>query len=367
MFGKRESEFCKGVGILMMIFHHLFYKAENYQDFVIRFAPFSEERINFYALLCKVCVAIFVFISGYGMAASYRKQFGRAEPTVGEVTSFIGKRIWKLWTLYWFAFLLTLLCQPLGRTVTEAYGGEPKSIAVYFLLDALGLSYMFGTPTLNPTWWYMTLALLIIAGVPWILRMFEKMRIIPVIFGAFGILFLCNASNANTFYLFPVLLGAGCQEGQFFEKLDRMCQKRRYGKPVKCLAEAGIFLIGISLRTNYNYFGIVDGILALSLAALTGDLLIRIPVGSGILRFLGKHSGNMFLIHNQIYSYYFVGLIYGCGHWLLVFGMLVAVSLGCSIAMEMIKDLIHYRTWMERVENNFCNIKNCGIIITKGR
>lgn len=150
----------------MMIFHHLFYKAENYQDFVIRFSPFSEERINFYALLCKVCVAIFVFISGYGVAASYRKQFGRDEPTAGEGTSFIGKRIWKLWTLYWFAFLLTLLCQPLGRKITEAYGGELKSIAVYLLLDALGLSYLFGTPTLNPTWWYMTLALLIIAGIP---------------------------------------------------------------------------------------------------------------------------------------------------------------------------------------------------------
>lgn len=63
----------------------------------------------------------------------------------------------------------------------------------------------------------------------------------------------------------------------------------------------------------------------------------------------------MFLIHNQIYSYYFVGLIYGCGHWLLVFGMLVAVSLGCSVAMEAIKDFIHYRTWMEKVGNNFCN------------
>lgn len=73
MFRKRESEFCKGIGIAMMIFHHLFYKAENYQDFVISFAPFSEERINFYALLCKVCVAIFVFISGYGITASYYK------------------------------------------------------------------------------------------------------------------------------------------------------------------------------------------------------------------------------------------------------------------------------------------------------
>lgn len=133
MFRKRESEFCKGIGIAMMIFHHLFYKAENYQDFVISFAPFSEERINFYALLCKVCVAIFVFISGYGITASYYKKFADWEPSVGEIKDFIWKRIWKLLTLYWFAFLLTCLCQPLGRTITEAYGGELKESVSSFV------------------------------------------------------------------------------------------------------------------------------------------------------------------------------------------------------------------------------------------
>ena len=41
--------------------------------------------INFYALLCKVCVAIFVFISGYGITASYYKKFADWEPSVGEI------------------------------------------------------------------------------------------------------------------------------------------------------------------------------------------------------------------------------------------------------------------------------------------
>lgn len=62
-------------------------------------------------------------------------KFADWEPSVGEIKDFIWKRIWKLLTLYWFAFLLTCLCQPLGRTITEAYGGELKSKIVYFLLD----------------------------------------------------------------------------------------------------------------------------------------------------------------------------------------------------------------------------------------
>lgn len=316
MFRKRESEFCKGIGIAMMIFHHLFYKAENYQDFVISFAPFSEERINFYALLCKVCVAIFVFISGYGITASYYKKFADWEPSVGEIKDFIWKRIWKLLTLYWFAFLLTCLCQPLGRTITEAYGGELKSKIVYFLLDFFGLSYLFGTPTLNPTWWYISLALLIILAVPWILKLFRKAGILTTICLSMGILFLLNASNANTFYLFPVLLGAGCQEGRVFERLDEFCKKKRWGKAIKIISETVLLLFMISIRT---------------------------------MCFLGKHSGNMFLIHNQIYSYYFVGLIYGCGNWIACFVMLVGVSLVVSIGMEKIKEWTQYNRWMERI------------------
>ena len=70
MFRKRESEFCKGIGIAMMIFHHLFYKAENYQDFVISFAPFSEERINFLCTFMQsMCsdFCVYQWIWNYGL------------------------------------------------------------------------------------------------------------------------------------------------------------------------------------------------------------------------------------------------------------------------------------------------------------
>lgn len=105
----------------------------------------------------------------------------------------------------------------------------------------------------------------------------------------------------------------------------------------------------ISIRTNYNYFGIPDGIIAFLLAVLTVDVLIKIPFLSRGMCFLGKHSGNMFLIHNQIYSYYFVGLIYGCGNWIACFVMLVGVSLVVSIGMEKIKEWTQYNRWMERI------------------
>lgn len=90
MFGKRESEFWWWFFTIFSIRR----KIIRISWFV--FLHFQRNGSIFMLLLCKVCVAIFVFISGYGVAASYRKQFGRDEPDGGEGTSFIGKRIWNV-------------------------------------------------------------------------------------------------------------------------------------------------------------------------------------------------------------------------------------------------------------------------------
>ena len=151
MFTKKDTDFCKGIAIVLMIFHHLFNDYEEYEGFIVNYSPFSGDYLMHLAMLARVCVAIFVFLSGYGIASTYRKKFGQRIPDKKETGEFVWKRYWKLMVGYWFAFLLTLICQPLGRTVFEAYGTELKSFAMYFLVDVLGLAYLFSTPTLNPT------------------------------------------------------------------------------------------------------------------------------------------------------------------------------------------------------------------------
>lgn len=351
MFTKKESNFCKGIAIILMIFHHLFFKAEDYQGFLISFVPFTEERINFYALLGKICVAIFVFISGYGIAAAYRKQFNHREPTPKDIFHFTWRRLWKLMSMYWFAFLLTLACQPLGWTIIDAYGTNIKDIFVYFLADLCGLAHMFGTPTLNPAWWYMTLALAIVFIMPIIMKMIDKLGAMTVLCGGMALLFLLNASNVNSAYLFSLFLGVGCFENRFFEWIEDLWREKRFGSGIKVILEIILFLIFISLRTNYNYFGIIDGFIALDLAALVSTFFIHIPGISPVMQFIGKHSGNMFLIHNQIYSYYFKDFIYSFRHWILIVFMLTVVSLGVSVLMEVLKKVIKYQKIMKQIED----------------
>lgn len=345
-FREEEANLCKGIAIILMLFHHLFYKADTYSGFIINFSPFSEERINFYALLGKICVAIFVFISGYGIAASYRKVFQYKKADIKEIISFIWKRLWKLETFYWFAFILTLICQPLGRTIFDAYGTEFKSIVIYFFIDFLGLSYLFSTPTLNPTWWYMTLAILIIVLMPFIMNLIEKIGVSLVLIVGISVLFFWNASNPNTFYLFSLCLGAGCFENRMFERIGNLWREKRWGIWIKSCISIVTFLILLSLRTNYNYFGIVDGLLAMNLAALSSLFFIHIPIISSVIQYLGKHSGNIFLIHNQIYSYYFQSFIYSLGHWTVILFALLVVSLFVSILMEILKKALRYNKYM---------------------
>lgn len=58
----QDSNVLKGIVILIMLWHHLFLRPE-YNDIVIHGHSIAQEI----AIMCKVCVAIFVFVSGYGL------------------------------------------------------------------------------------------------------------------------------------------------------------------------------------------------------------------------------------------------------------------------------------------------------------
>lgn len=52
----------KGVAIIAMLCHHLFFQESAYGVGIQQFG-----------IVCKVCVAIFLFLSGYGLSVQYAK------------------------------------------------------------------------------------------------------------------------------------------------------------------------------------------------------------------------------------------------------------------------------------------------------
>ena len=66
MFTKAETARVKGIGILLLLFHHLFYNVDFVEKTKMEFLFLSEDRIQPVAVMARVCVWLFVFLSAYG-------------------------------------------------------------------------------------------------------------------------------------------------------------------------------------------------------------------------------------------------------------------------------------------------------------
>ena len=87
-----DSYALKGIALLMLLFHHLFYIQNGlYDDVTLHMGREKIDLVNYIALACKLCVAIFVFLSGYGLAAKYTCNQKRALKSAGK-TGFRGGR-----------------------------------------------------------------------------------------------------------------------------------------------------------------------------------------------------------------------------------------------------------------------------------
>ena len=73
-FDKRQTNIAKGLAVLLLLWHHLFFQEpELYNKFtsllIVRTVPIE----CFLSRFCKVCVAMFLFLSGFGLYKSWCK------------------------------------------------------------------------------------------------------------------------------------------------------------------------------------------------------------------------------------------------------------------------------------------------------
>ena len=353
MFTKEETNFCKGTAVILMLFHHLFYKPESYAKYALHLWPFSQNQLTWLAYSGKLCVAVFAFLSGYGIAATYRKAFGGRTPSGSEVWNFTWKRYWKLMTGFWFIFLLVLLLQPLGRTLTDAYGTKEMDIAAYLAIDFLGLNDLLYTPSLNPTWWYLSTIIVIIFALPILLKMTQQAGCGVLISVFLLSSYLFDTRTTSLAYVNLALIGALCFEVSFFERADRLWSRFRFASALKFLLAAVLFLALMRLRMVHNDYRLTDAACTVFLLFLVHTALFRIPAVTQLLQLLGRHSGNIFMTHTLLFAMYFKDFFYSFRHWSLILAALLAASLLCSVALEFLKKATHYNDSMARLGKKF--------------
>lgn len=103
LFTKKETNYIKGIAIILMLMHHLFAFPDRipHDANIINSLPFIGANVDSYlANFGKICVAIFLFISGYGFAFKNKINF-----------NYSIEKLKKLYFSFWLVFIIFI---PIG-------------------------------------------------------------------------------------------------------------------------------------------------------------------------------------------------------------------------------------------------------------
>ena len=312
-----NSLMLRGGGIFLMLIHHLFYSESSrllYDDLIFH----GHGLVNEIGVFCKVCVAIFVFVSGYGLSYKYKEGFDKK--------NYYKSRFKKLYFNYWFIWLLFVPTSVFvyHRSFEDVYGTH---IILKSGLDILGVLNLTGQFGYNATWWFYSCIIVLYLIYPWLAVRFDKSPYLILTLSVFTIFasFIPFVQPWGC-YLLPFLAGMMIErKPQLIEKVGKW----------ECI----IALTMLCLMRNFcgNLWFIVDTLICVGLAIF----FYRIRVAKWfevVMCNLGKHSMNIFLFHTFIYLYWFEEYIYITRNPLLLFFSLLFSTYLISVIVEYIKE-----------------------------
>lgn len=307
-----DSKLIKGVAICLMLWHHLFPNALYIGDssIVVSLVRFG-----------KVCVSLFLLVSGYGMSLRYSKVIENVHG-VGNYFShtirFLMKRFLNFYAGYWIIFILFVSIGVFAFGISLESRYETDNVIFPLIVDFFGF---MGYHSYNITWWFNRTILLLYIAFPLIFFLIRKIPYMTFI-AVLGLMLLpipIAFVNEMTVWLLPFFLGMfwamKLPEGYMLTKR----QKYLMVLPI-AIVLCGM-LVFVRMNNIVPYFtGIsVDGFLAVALSVLVILLLRNLPILSTSLSFLGKHSANIYMVHTFLFSYWVPQLIYSPKYAILIF------------------------------------------------
>lgn len=363
-FTKEHTMQMKGIAIIILLFHHCFLNAQRWATvpyeklattkgwgyYPISFAPFSSHTIQYLASFSKICVAMFVFMTGYGMWVSYESQKKKTT-----MSNYIKKRMVTLMTGFLIIFVVTeILAIPTGRFI-EVYGHDFRSV-VYMIIDALGLAKLLGTPLFCLTWWYMSLAIVLIMIFPFVHSIMGKYQWVVVV-ASIIVPRACGFGQSTDLfrYLLAYTLGMYFAQHDLLAIIkEKFMEQNVAGKLLSLIVSLIGLAVIIKCRQNawigWKYLDFWDGFAAMYVIV---NSYIYILNGKWIVKglgFLGKHSMNIFLIHSFYRDVFFHEFTYSFYYAWLDYIVLMAISLVTSIVLEWFKKLIRYEKFIDWVK-----------------
>ncbi len=361
-FDIRQTNIAKGISLLMLLWHHLFYNSAAYYKRFTTMHLYKGVPIECtLSVYCKVCVSAFVLLSGYGLYLSWQKYEKKMIQEKGRFTFvhqliFVKNHLLKLMFNFWFVYILFVpLSIFIGTPFWEVYKGN----FWYGLADFMGMATFFKTPTMNGTWWFMSTIILLYLLFP--LMMFIMKRS-PEILVALSVLLTFSTMFYKTLmrmtwfskltwliqahdficryyvWLIPFTIGMYLARYRLLERV-----RERYATTGRALALCCTMLLAcIAVRLYLRQKQYFDSIFAIAVILFAYLILSRIPYLSKALEQLGIYSGVIFMFHTFIFSRYFPDFIYGFKYAIPIYLVLTVICYLVAVGMKYLKKLIRY-------------------------
>lgn len=349
-FTRTDTKVIKGVAVLLMLMHHLFYFPDN--------RPYSMPEVrqilpNFMGqgletmlgIFGVICVPIFFFLAGYGLYLQTRRDGFRLE-----------KRILAVYTQYWKIFFIFI---PIGFLFFRHQSDYCKATAYCHVFEQRGMQELFSalfclkTPY-NYEWWFLRgYVVFLVLGYVY-LRLTEKMRnfwvelVVVLAVNFYGGNLLQFLMNAGLLPLDGPFLGLAVSHwngalvlvGIVFAKygvLDKWKARsvEKYTTLTNLLFSLTIIVGCFFLRLgdmSMNYDAILVPLFVLAVVTL---LRLAAPLYKAAA-FVGRYSTSLWLIHT-FYLYYYESaakLTHISGNLWVDYVILVAMTLVSAIAVE---------------------------------
>ncbi len=281
MISREDSQRIKGMAILLLLFHHLFWDENLITNTGMEMSSETIGLITPVGRAARICVWMFAFVSAYGLTRKYlnlRQQNG--------------KFFWDSWVSlmhrYWIYVLLAIvLCFFFGRNPWDFYEHSLGKA----VLDFFAWSDFFHLPRLSGAWWYMCFAQIVILLIPLLTVLSEKVGIlaIPMMYllrfyvGSSEI--RSTAGGAYTSYLMILMIGVFCARNPFpvdWLRGQLTSWRKRVGMITACaVALAGVLIVRHHFMMSGNDVFYLGDLFATVGACLAIAIILMCPVIRG--------------------------------------------------------------------------------------
>lgn len=351
MFTKKHSAMTKGILIIFLLAHHVFYP-DQMDRYEINTLFDNPNRVIHIISFFRICVAGFSFLSAFGMTRLLKK---KPAGNASENMRFIFKRLIRLESsviiIYIFAVLYKqfMMSQPISELYCP-FSPQITRIAFLMLFDVLGLAAYVGSPRINVTWWYLSYAILLIVIMPFLFKAYEKFRYSLLPAGCMiSLLIPATPVHRIEFWIFlpSAFLGCAFAYEDWLEKLHHWKKDSkiiRAGKFAACLS-----LLGLSYYLLDNIGLEICSLLVFVIPYTVYEFIDFLPGVRFCLAFLGKHATNIFLTHTFLYYYFYSDFIYSFRDSWKIMSVLLGLSLALSISIELFKKYSGYNKLTEKL------------------